>query len=310
MLPAGDPGPTRWAFDMATNDMATKTASVERGVKLQTAHSDSFAALRGNVGLKLARQGSTAIKTSTQEKPGKPPKHVCPHTTCIANMMGCCIEAKNPRVDAKWHASSEQKTQTVPRHRMIFHPKEWHEYVPIICSGWASYSLIEINGRRQILSFRLPGDVISTAWLWQQMPERAVEAITQVTYRKFERKKFMAMLCDTSGLWERLLKALSNELAHAERIAYAVGRLRADERVARLIVCLSERLAKYGMVQGQTMEFPLRQRDVADATGLTHDHVSKVLGSFQRANLIKISDQSLTIIDQSELFSRALRPFH
>jgi len=54
-------------------------------------------------------------------------------------------------------------------------------------------------------------------------------------------------------------------------------------------------------VKGAMMEFPLRQRHIADATGLTPVHVSKVLGEFQRANLIDISRRTLTIVNGTEL---------
>jgi CRP-like cAMP-binding protein len=49
------------------------------------------------------------------------------------------------------------------------------------------------------------------------------------------------------------------------------------------------------------MEFPLRQHHIADATGLTPVHVSKVLGEFQRAGLIEINNRSLTINDIAAL---------
>jgi CRP-like cAMP-binding protein len=55
------------------------------------------------------------------------------------------------------------------------------------------------------------------------------------------------------------------------------------------------------MTTGQTMEFPLRQRHIADATGLTPVHVSKVLGEFQRAGLIEIGERLLTIVNETEL---------
>ena len=84
-------------------------------------------------------------------------------------------------------------------------------------------------------------------------------------------------------------------------MALDLGRRTASERIARQILNLAERLAKRGMMRGQTMEFPLRQRHIADATGLTPVHVSKVLGEFQRARLIEISSRSLTILNEPEL---------
>ena len=41
----------------------------------------------------------------------------------------------------------------------------------------------------------------------------------------------------------------------------------------------------------------LTLEDLADATGLTPVHVSKVLSEFRRNNLIRISERSLTILD-------------
>lgn len=47
------------------------------------------------------------------------------------------------------------------------------------------------------------------------------------------------------------------------------------------------------------MEFPLRQHHIADATGLTTVHVSKVMSEFARGGYIEISNRSLTILDQT-----------
>jgi CRP/FNR family transcriptional regulator, anaerobic regulatory protein len=61
---------------------------------------------------------------------------------------------------------------------------------------------------------------------------------------------------------------------------------------------LLERLDQRGMINlGMEIDFPLRQHHIADATGLTSVHVSKVLSEFRRAGLIKIGDRSLTILD-------------
>jgi CRP-like cAMP-binding protein len=64
---------------------------------------------------------------------------------------------------------------------------------------------------------------------------------------------------------------------------------------------MMERLATRGLAQGTTMDFPLRQHHVADATGLTPVHVSKLLTDFRRRGLIRISDRSLEIVDDGAL---------
>jgi len=192
-------------------------------------------------------------------------------------------------------------THTIPARRTICHPKEWSEFVPFICHGWAVSSITLPDGRRQILSFLLSGDLVPTASLLEPMSGGTVEAITEVTYRKFKRSDLKAYLFTHPDVLEKLAKIWIEERTQADQLALDLGRRTADERIARLILNLAKKLVKCGMMNGQTMEFPLRQRHIADAAGLTPVHVSKVLGEFQRAGLIEISSRSLMIINETEL---------
>ena len=100
---------------------------------------------------------------------------------------------------------------TVPARRTIFHPKEWSEFVPVICSGWSVSSIALPDGRRQILSFLLPGDAVSTAFLFGPLSGRHVEAVTEVTYRKFKRSDLRALLFENPELFDRISKTWIDE---------------------------------------------------------------------------------------------------
>lgn len=190
---------------------------------------------------------------------------------------------------------------TIPARRLILHPKEWSEYVPIICSGWAMSSIALPDGRRQIISFLLPGDIVSIGSLIAPLSGHAVEAITEVTYRKFKRDELKDFLFGRADLLERLFKLWNEAKTRADQLALDLGRRRADERIARLILRLSEKVAKRSTVRTQTFDFPLRQRHIADATGLTPVHVSKILGELQRAGMVEIGGRTLTILNAAEL---------
>jgi CRP-like cAMP-binding protein len=224
---------------------------------------------------------------------------------CPLNELRLCASVlKKAQSVADLHPSASQltvSTHTIPARRTIFHPKEWSEFVPIICSGLALSSIALPDGRRQVLSILLSGDIVFSAGLFEPMSGRGVEAITEVTYSKFKRSELTALLFEYPDIFKTLTKIWSEERARADQLALDLGRRTADERIARLILNQAERLTERGMMNGQTMEFPLRQRHVADVTGLTPVHVSKVLAGFQRAGLIAISKRSLTIIDAAEL---------
>ena len=190
---------------------------------------------------------------------------------------------------------------TVPARRLVQHPKEWAEFVPILCSGWAMSSIALPDGRRQIISFLLPGDVVSAGSLLAPLSGHSIEAITEVTYRKFKREEVKAYLFGRTDLLENLFGIWCEAKARADQLALDLGRRRADERIARLILRLADKVALATAVRSQTFDFPLRQRHIADATGLTPVHVSKIIGELQRAGLIEISSRSLTILNGPEL---------
>jgi CRP/FNR family transcriptional regulator len=192
-------------------------------------------------------------------------------------------------------------THAIPARRMISHPKEWSDFVTIICGGWAASSITLPDGRRQILSFLMPGDLVSATFLLEPMMGRSVEAITPVTCRKYKRSDFKALLFKYPPVLEKLSETWNEERAQADQLALDLGRRAANERIARLILNLMEKAEKRGMKRGPIVEFPLRQRHIADATGLTPVHVSKVIGVFQRDGLIEISGRSLIILNEAEL---------
>lgn len=230
---------------------------------------------------------------------------ICSCLACPAYELNLCAAArKKSESELGGYPNAPvlaSTVHTIPARRMICHPKEWSEFVPIICDGWAASSVALPDGSQQILSFLLPGDFVSTASLLEATSGRSVEAITEVTYRKFKRSDIKASLFVYSDLLERLARIWNEERTEADQLALDLGRRTADERIARLILNLADKLTKRSMANGQTMQFPLRQRHIADATGLTPVHVSKVLGEFQRAGLVEIGGRSLTIVNETEL---------
>lgn len=224
-------------------------------------------------------------------------------TVCPAfNLLCCGMKEGDAGGEGRPVSQSLSATvHTIPARRLILHPKEWSDFVPIICSGWAMSSVALPDGRRQIISFLLPGDIVSAGSLLAPMSGHTVEAITEVTYRKFKREEVKGLMFGRAELLEKLFALWNEAKARADQLALDLGRRRADERIARLILRLSEKVAKRTTVRSQTFDFPLRQRHIADATGLTPVHVSKVLGELQRAGLVEINSRSLTIKNITEL---------
>ena len=191
---------------------------------------------------------------------------------------------------------------TVPPNTNICHPTEWHDTVPIICSGWAMSCMPMADGRQQIFSFLLPGEIASTALVFGPTAGRLVQSITNLTYRAFNRSELKAAMSKHPELLEKFSRVWITERSEIDQLCVDLGRCNGDERVARLILKLTKKLATRGMVRGQAFDFPLRQHQIADATGLTHVHMNRVLISFRRKGLIELDGRMLTILNAEELY--------
>ena len=194
-----------------------------------------------------------------------------------------------------------QDHRTTPARKVICRADEPLVGIPVICDGWAARVVHLPNGRRQILSFLLPGDFVSLFAMFTDAFDYYVEAITPVSYCHYNRAYIDAKLATQPNVFRALAAALLDEKKQADQLVIDLGRRPAEARVARLILSLRERLDARGLVTGPTFAFPLRQQHIADAVGLTPVYVNAVFAAFRRGGLMEIADRSATIADVAGL---------
>jgi CRP-like cAMP-binding protein len=123
--------------------------------------------------------------------------------------------------------------QTIPARRVIFRQRDLHDLVPFICRGWAACAVTLSDGSRQILSFLLPGDIVSSSLLFGSTAHCMVEAITEVQYRSFRRDDLRTMLLTDPDLLGKIARLWMDGKQRAYELAVDLGRRTADERIAR-----------------------------------------------------------------------------
>jgi CRP-like cAMP-binding protein len=148
-----------------------------------------------------------------------------------------------------------------------------------------------VGRRRQSLSILLPGDFVSALAPFQDSFDFSVQALTDVRYCRIRRDDVRARLAQKTALFGDLAEFMVAERKEADEQLLDLGKRMAEERIAGLIWRLMER----------SFPFPLRQKHIADITGLTPVHVSRVIGTFRRRGLLTISGGTVTILDLPEL---------
>lgn len=180
----------------------------------------------------------------------------------------------------------------------------------IVCRGWAAYVRAFSNGHRPIISFHLPGEIV---WV-PNSPEAdgrpIVEAVSFLHVRIFRVGQLIERMLKEQGLFISICSSLFQQAARAEKTIISLGRLSSEERVARLLLDLAARNGLRDVKQADpvAMEFPLRQRHIAAAIGMTQSHVTKVMSQLREARVIDFHGGVLKILEPALLYDLANKP--
>lgn len=188
--------------------------------------------------------------------------------------------------------------RTVRPRQTIYRAGDPLDGILAICDGWAARVCRLSDGRRQILSFILPWDLVSANGAFAEQLNFFVEAITPVRYVWYDRADLDHKLAANPGLIKNLMKLCLADVQDIAQLATDLGCCRAEERIARLLLNLEGRLKARGLIDDQKFALPLRQQHIADATGLTPVHVNRVITSLRNEAVISIADGMVHILDR------------
>jgi CRP-like cAMP-binding protein len=178
--------------------------------------------------------------------------------------------------------------------------------VHLILSGWACRYKQLTDGRRQIVSFFLPGDMCDLNVFILKEMDHSIGSITPVTVADLSREFFDEISAGypriaTALWWETLVNA-----AIQREWTTNLGQRTASERMAHLLCEIFFRLGLGGLADDTSCDFPLTQADLADATGLSKVHVNRTLQELRTAGLIVLKGKTLTVPSLERLMDTGL----
>lgn len=205
---------------------------------------------------------------------------------------------------ASLDALLHRREEASPGELIVMEDQEMNRtWVPL--DGWAFRYKSFADGRRQVLNYMLPGDIIGLFSVMLRRSDYGVEAITPMSLAVFP----AAALIEALAHRPRLLLALSWIAGQGERMLdeqiARVGRRAAAERMAHLFVELYVRMLKLGVKQEEARVLPLTQALLSDTLGMSHVHANRCFGTLSREELVALQAGRLVLLDVGRLAQRA-----
>ncbi|KDR39408.1 Crp/Fnr family transcriptional regulator [Caballeronia glathei] len=187
-------------------------------------------------------------------------------------------------------------TRPILRGEALFRAGDVFESLFAIRSGSLKTVVSHEGGREQVTGLYLSGDALGLDGIGENThicDAIALEdsSVCLIPYALFER------VCrETGAIQRRLHQMMSREIVRETSQMMTLGTLRADERVARLLLDLSARFTRRGYAAA---EFTLRltRDEMGSYLGITLETVSRTLSRFQKLGLIDARGKLIRIRD-------------
>jgi CRP-like cAMP-binding protein len=171
----------------------------------------------------------------------------------------------------------------------------------LMIEGYSVRSKTTDEGRRQILSIHIAGDIPDLQSLHLHVMDHDFTTLSACTLGLISHDSLRAVTRSRPLVAEALWRETLVDAAIFREWIVNVGRRQAPQRLAHLILEMRARLAAIGREGNGHYELPMTQVDLADALGLTSVHVNRVLQVLRADGLMDIRNNVVTLGDAEKL---------
>ncbi len=171
----------------------------------------------------------------------------------------------------------------------------------LILSGFACTYKVTAQGKRQIVSFNIPGDVPDLQSLHLKVLDNSVSTMSPCNVG-FIAHEVLRDLCArypriTAPFWRETLI----DASIFREWVMNVGQREGSTRMAHVLCEVLVRLRAVGLVEDHVCDLPITQAEFADALGFTTVHVNRILQQMRTDGLIELKGERFFVPDWEKL---------
>lgn len=186
-------------------------------------------------------------------------------------------------------------TQRYSAHRDIVSPGETVESACLVAKGLVARYDQMADGRRQITSFYIPGDMCDLHSVVAPKASWSITAISPVTIVRVSHRQLRDLCIRYPAIALAFWRDGTVDASIFAKWVGNLGRKDAKARIAHVMCEMGVRMEAAGLGARTSFELPLTQEQLGDATGLTPVHVNRTLQAIRGMGLLKFGGARVEI---------------
>lgn len=156
------------------------------------------------------------------------------------------------------------------------------------------------DGREQVMSFHLPGELFGFDGLATGMHPTSARAIEDAEVCVLPYAELSEAAGESPSVLHHLTSTLSAELVRERHLASLIAATRSEERVAAFLLNLSQRLQARGY-SASAFQLRMTREEIGSYLGATLETVSRCLSSLARQGFVTVRRRQIEILDPEGL---------
>ena len=170
----------------------------------------------------------------------------------------------------------------------------------LIAEGFCMRSKTIADGKRQILSIHIPGEIPDLMSLFLHVMDHDLATLTPCTLGFISHETLQKLHRRRPNVAEIFWRDTLIDAAMFREWIVNVGQRPAPSRLVHVMTELRERLRVIGCANGNSFAMPLTQEQIGDALGITAVHANRVIKQLREEGIIELHRGRATVLDETK----------
>jgi CRP/FNR family transcriptional regulator len=227
------------------------------------------------------------------------------------NLFQLCLPVGIGEADLEQLDRIIKRKRPVRRGEHLFQVGDRFQAIYAVRSGSIKTYAPTEDGHEQVIGFHLPGELLGLAAITAEFHPCAAKALETSSVCEIPFDELEALSERIPSLQHQLLKVMSKEILHDQSLLMLLGKKSAEERLAALLISLSDRYRQRGFSVSE-FHLSMSRNDIGNYLGLAVETVSRLFTRFQEEGLLTVQRKHIRILDLPRLRALAtnVRPAH
>jgi CRP/FNR family transcriptional regulator len=191
-------------------------------------------------------------------------------------------------------------SKKLSRGDFLYQAGDVFDSIYVIRSGSIKTFIDDEDGREQILGFSIQGDVVALDGATLSTYPTTAQALETTYVCEIPFARYMELAARIPSLYQQLLTQMSHQIRNEEEHTLLIGTKNAEQRLASLLISLSDRFAARGFSNNE-FNLQMSRRDIGNYLSAAMETVSRLFSRLQANGLIDVHGKLVEIIDLDEL---------